>query len=196
MKQKIILASGSKQRKIVMDGLKISFEVIPSDIDEKAVTASTEKERARLIALKKAQTISALHPDAIVISGDTFTFVNGKSYEKPVSLEQAEQMLLEQSGKQGVCYSGCAYIDQKHAIEFSTTAETAFMFRDLSKNEITNYIAQNPVLTWSAGFCPAYPEGLNMVQSISGSLSGFSHGLPMEVIIPLLEKSGVFDEKD
>lgn len=194
--QKIILASGSKQRRILMEALKIPFKVIPSDIDEKAVTATTDKERARLIALAKAQKISQQHPEAIVISGDTFTFVNGKAYEKPHTLEEAKQMLKEQSGKQGTCYSGCAYLDLRNKIEFSTTSETTFIFRDLSEAEIEKYVSQNPVLTWSAGFCPAYPEGINMIRAIAGSLSSFSHGLPMEVVVPLLEKSGAFDEKN
>lgn len=191
--QRVILASGSKQRKSLMDALKISFEVIPSDVDEKAVTAKTEKERARLIALAKAEAVSQQYPEAIVISGDTFTFFNGKSYEKPESLEHATQMLREQSGQQGICYSGCAYIDRKNSIEFSTTVETTFLFRELSDGEIGRYVQNNSVLTWSAGFCPAYPEGINMIRAVAGSLSSFSHGLPMEVVVPLLTESGVFE---
>ncbi len=194
--QKIILASGSQQRKILMEALKIPFEVIPSDIDEKNITATSQKERARLIALTKAQEVSKQNPEAIVISGDTFTFFNGKSYEKPENLEQAVQMLREQSNQQGLCYSGCAYLDPKNGIEFSTTVETTFIFRELSENEIKKYVENNPVLTWSAGFCPAYPEGINMVRAVAGSLSAFSHGLPMEVVIPLLEKSGIFNEEN
>lgn len=194
--QKIILASGSKQRKALMDAVKIPFEVIPSDIDEKAISAPTEGERARMIALAKAQKVSSKYPDAIVIAGDTFTFFNGKAYEKPRDLDEAKVMLREQSGKKGTCYSGCAYLDPKNKIEFSTTAESTFIFREISEAEIEKYVANNPVLTWSAGFCPAYPEGINMIRAIAGSLSSFSHGLPMEVVIPLLEKSGVFNEED
>ena len=194
--QKIILASGSKQRKALMDAVRIPFEVIPSDIDEKAISAPTEGERARMIALAKAQKISSEYPDAIVIAGDTFTFFNGKAYEKPRDLDEAKVMLREQSGKKGTCYSGCAYLDPKNKIEFSTTAESTFIFREISEAEIEKYVANNPVLTWSAGFCPAYPEGINMIRAIAGSLSSFSHGLPMEVVIPLLEKSGVFNEED
>lgn len=192
--KRIILASGSKQRKILMDALKIPFEVIPSNVDEKSIIESNAKERARLIALAKAEEISKQSLDAVVISGDTFTFVNGKAYEKPEDLQQATQMLQEQSGQTGVCYSGFAYLDPKNNINFSTTVETTFSFRELSMNEINKYVKNNPVLTWSAGFCPAYPEGINMVSAIKGSLSSFSHGLPMEIVVPLLEKSGVFDE--
>ena len=194
--KKVILASGSKQRKTLMQALNIEFEIVPSDIDEKVISAKSEKERARLIALAKAKEVSKSNPDSIVISGDTFTYVSGKAYEKPESLEEAIQMLKEQSDQQGICYSGCAYLDPKNNIEFSTTVETTFIFRDLSENEIKKYVANNPVLTWSAGFCPAYPEGINMIRAVAGSLSSFSHGLPMEVVVPLLEKSGVFNEED
>ena len=194
--QEIILASGSKQRKALIDGLKIPFKVVPSDIDEKAIAALTEKDRARMIALAKAQAVCKKYPEAIVIAGDTFTFVNGTAYEKPKDLAEAKQMLHEQSGKQGTCYSGCAYIDPKNKIEFSTTVETTLIFRELSEGEIENYVQHNPVLTWSAAFCPAYPEGIALIRATAGSLSSFTHGLPMEVVIPLLEKSGVFDEKE
>lgn len=192
--QKIILASNSKQRKTLMEALKIPFEVIPSHIDEKSILESNQKERARLIALAKAEEVSIQYPQSIVISGDTFTFIKGKAYEKPESLQQAKQMLQEQSGQTGVCYSGCAYLDPKNNIKFSTTVETTFSFRELSMNEINKYVENNPVLTWSAGFCPAYPEGINMISKVDGSFSSFSHGLPMEIVVPLLEKSGVFNE--
>ena len=194
--QKIILASSSKQRKILLEALKIPFSVVPSNIDEKAISAPNDKERARLIALAKAQAVSKKNPEAIIISGDTFTYVNNRAYEKPESLEEATQMLTEQSGQTGLCYTGCAYLDPKNNIEFSTTVETTFIFRELSNNEIQKYVHNNPVLTWSAGFCPAYPEGINMVKAVAGSLSSFSHGLPMEVVISLLEKSGVFNEEN
>ena len=189
---KIILASQSPQRKTLMDALKIDFEVFPADIDEKSINADNQKKRAELIALSKAKKISEENPDSIIIAGDTFTFVNNKAYEKPESLEEAKQMLNEQSAQSGVCYSGYAYLDPQNGIEESGTTQTDFTFRDLSSIEIDSYVTNNPVLTWSAAFCPAYPEGINMVQKLSGSLSSFSHGLAMEKIIPLLIKSGVF----
>jgi len=37
MKIKIILASGSKQRKLMMEALGISFMVVPADINEKEI---------------------------------------------------------------------------------------------------------------------------------------------------------------
>lgn len=190
--REIILASQSPQRKIIFQTLNLPFEVIPSDIDEKVFKAETHKLRAQHIAWAKAEKISQLHPEAIVIAADTFTELNGKAFEKPENLQEAETMLLEQSGQKGVCYTGFAYIDQKNAITYSDTTVTEFMFRHLSDEQIAKYTSSNPVLTWSAAFCPAYPEGIALIAHVSGSLSSFTHGLPIEVLTQQLEKSGVF----
>lgn len=192
--RKIILASQSPQRKLLMDSIGINFEVIPADIDEKAVVETDQKIRAQKIAKAKAYFIFNKVPDAVIIAADTFTMFNNKTYEKPESLEEAKQMLLEQSGQTGYCYSGFAYIDGQNNINISDVAVTKLFFRKLSVFEINKYVTENPVLTWSAGFCPAYPAGANLIATIDGSFTGFTHGLPMEILMPFLEKSGVFNE--
>lgn len=193
--QKIILASQSPQRRLLLDALGIKFEIQPANIDEKSIIESNQKLRAQLIAQKKARKIASINPNSIVIAADTFTIFNEKSYEKPVNNNEAIQMLSEQSGKKGKCLSGFAYIDNLNKIEVYKTAITELVFRQLTNYEINKYVAENPVTTWSAAFCPAYPAGINLIASIKGSLSSFTHGLPMEFLVPLLEDSGVFDEK-
>ncbi|MFH1967316.1 MAG: Maf family protein, partial [Patescibacteria group bacterium] len=111
------------------------------------------------------------------------------AYEKPATKKEAKQMLKEQSGKSGVCLTGFAYLDRANSIIFSQTAITQLVFRDLSAQEIERYVSQNPVTTWSAGFCPAFPAGLALISQVNGSNTGFSHGLPLEMLAPLLKKS-------
>ena len=192
--KKIILASQSPQRKLLMNSIGVSFEVMPANIDEKAVVENNQKIRAQKIAKVKADYISKKVLNAIIIAADTFTMFNNKAYEKPESLEEAKQMLREQSGQTGYCYSGFAYIDKENDVQVSDVAVTKIVFRELSNVEINKYVAENPVLTWSAGFCPAYPAGANLIATIDGSFTSFTHGLPMEILMPLLEKSGVFNE--
>lgn len=190
--REIILASQSPQRKIIFQTLHLPFQVIASDIDEKVFKAETHELRAQHIAWAKAEKIFQLHPEAIIIAADTFTELNGQAFEKPTDLQEAKTMLQKQSGKKGVCYTGFAYIDQKNNIKYRDTALTEFMFRHLSNQQIDNYISANPVLTWSAAFCPAYPEGIGLVSFVSGSLSSFTHGLPIEIVTQQLKNSGVF----
>lgn len=191
--RKIILASQSPQRKLLMLALGIDFEAIPADIDEQAIIDEDQGERARKIAQAKAEEVLKENHDAIIFAADTYTVVDGKAYEKPVDKADAMRMLKEQSGKTGHCYSGFTYIDKENSIEASTVAITEIVFRKLLDVEIEKYVEENPVTTWSAAFSPAYPAGINLVESCNGSLSSLTHGLPMEMLMPLLEKSGVFD---
>lgn len=50
MSPRIILASGSEQRKNLFSALNIPFEVIRSDIDEQAIQDPDLKRRAELVA--------------------------------------------------------------------------------------------------------------------------------------------------
>jgi len=186
---KLILASQSPQRKIILETLGIPFFVLPANIDEQAIQSVSEKDRAKKIALAKAQKIQLKNPNSIIIAADTYTWVNQRAYEKPATIKEAKQMLREQSGKSGMCFTGFAYLDPINSIIFNQTAVTKLVFRNLSEQEINHYVTQNPVTTWSAGFCPAYPAGLALISQLNGSNTGFSHGLPLEMLVPLLKKS-------
>lgn len=189
--QKIILASQSPQRKKLLEKLGISFTVVPANVDEKSINAPTSEERAQQIAFAKAQKIQSQNPDAIIIAGDTFVVVEGKELEKPSSLAEAEQMLSLLSGKTAKAISGLAYFDPQLNLRQSEFVVTTFTFRKLSQQEIADYVQHNPVLTWSAAFSSAYDEGVALVATVDGSLTSFTHGLSLEKVAKLLQKSGV-----
>jgi septum formation protein len=189
--RKVILASQSLQRQEIMKNLKIPFEVMPADIDEKAIRDTNLTLQAEKIARAKAEKIAKQNQDAIVIAADTFNSIREFVLEKPKTLEEAKTMLLLQSGKIGRTYTGFCYIDQQSGINVSKTLEIDYTFRPLSNREIEDYVSRNPVLTWSAAFSPANTQGLILIANMKGSMTGFTHGLPVEELIPLLKKSNV-----
>lgn len=191
MARRIILASGSKQRKILFETLGLEFEIIPADIDEKAVPYSDLKSRAANIARAKAELVAKNNPDAIVIAADTYCVQDDKALEKPQDLEEAKKMVRLLSDSTAIAYSGYCYLDSSTGINHSGVSETTARFRPLSETFIEKYVSNNPVLTWSAAFSPAYHEGMALVDQISGSFTSFTHGLPLEVLVPLLQQSGV-----
>lgn len=190
MKQKIILASSSKQRKMLMDALNIEYAIIPAEIDEKIIRDSDYSIRAEKIARKKAEKVAESH-DGIIISGDSFAIINGREFEKPVSIEKAKEMLLAESGASGIVYAGICYLDKENNINVSKTSTINFTFRSLTEEEIDIYIQKFPVLTWSGAISPAYIYGMTIIEKINGSLTGFTHGFPIEEIIKLLKQSGI-----
>lgn len=187
---RVILASNSQSRKMLMDSLGIVYESIPADIDEKAIRDSDLKVQAEKIARGKAEFV-AQKCEGIVIAADTFGSINGKILEKPKNLEEAKEMLRLQSGKEGVMYTGFCYIDKKNNINFSDTAVIKYTFRDLFEEEIAYFVENNPVTQWSAAFSPNDPYQTGFISKIEGSLTALIYGIPVELLIPLLGKSRV-----
>lgn len=191
MNRQIILASQSKQRYKALRSLGINFEVIPANIDEQAVKAVNAVQRARQVAMAKAQRIAEKYPQAIVIAGDTYGVFKDKFFEKPQSLEEAERMLQELSGQEFQALTGFAYLDLAKNLSMATVKVVEVKMRQLSNYEIKNYVNSQPVLTWSAAFCPAYDSGAILIERMSGSYTGFTYGIPIEEVAKYLTKSGV-----
>lgn len=189
MQQKIILASGSRQRRLIMDSLGIEYKIIPADIDEKAIRDEDLVLRAEKIARAKAEEV-AKNNKGIIIAADTFVSCNGVVLEKPNDLEGAKEMLKLERNNEVIVYSGFCYIDEENKINFSKTSVSKLIMRDLSDEEIENFVKNTPVLQWSASFSPMYLYQTTFVKYFEGSITGM-FGLPTEFLIECLEKSGI-----
>lgn len=189
MNQKIILASGSRQRKLIMDSLGIPYTVIPADIDEKAIRDEDLKLRAEKIARAKAEKV-AMENEGIVIAADTFACCNGKVLEKPKDLDEAKEMLRLESNNNLIVYTGFCYIDKINKVNFSETSVITLTFRKISEKEIDFFVNNSPVLQWSAAFCPLYLYSATFVKRFEGSITA-DYGLPVDLLAECFEKSGV-----
>lgn len=197
---RIILASQSVQRKTMMDTLmeqcigNIPYEVMPADIDELAVSGPTQYSRIAQVALAKGQAIQAkigknTQTQVAILAADTYLAdADDVALEKPTTLREATEMLAFQSGKRITAYTGVYWYDSITAIEESKTFQTEVQFRELSRYQIEQYVHTQPVITYSGAFCPAYPAGAALIQSVSGSFTSFSYGFPVEFFAPHLEK--------
>lgn len=187
----IILASSSRQRKNLFASLNIPFEAVAANIDEKTIRHPDPGKQAEMIARAKAEKVATAYPDAIIIAGDTFTVCRGQTLEKPGNPEEAKVMLLLLSGNAGTNYNGFCYLDKTNKIDFAATKAVKFTFRELGETEIDNYVTTLPVTDWAGAFSPAYLYPMTVIATAEGSLTGLTHGLPMELVIEYLKKSGM-----
>lgn len=187
----IVLASASRQRKNILSTVVAHFEIIPADIDEKAITGRDFAQRAIHIATAKAEKVAQKVSDSIIIAADSFIVLNNKILEKPQDKNEARVMLSSQSGKWVEEFTGCCLINQLSKEVVRHVVNPKGKFRSLSRNEIEKYISQNPVTEWAAGYSPAYDQGAALFSEIHGSFTGFTHGLPMEVVIKVLKDFGL-----
>ncbi|MBL7159315.1 Maf family protein [Candidatus Microgenomates bacterium] len=169
--------------------LGVPFRVVVSDFEETKIKEKNPEIRARKIAFAKAKKVAEKHT-GIIISADTFTFYMGKILEKPKSLKEAKKMLRQISENKTICYTGFCFLNTKNQETFSKTAVTEVVFRKIYQKEIERYVKVFPVTDWAAAYAASELYVLGIIKSVSGSLTGLTHGLPTEWLIPLLKKSG------
>jgi len=183
----IILASSSKNRQAVLKMVGIDFEIIPSNVDESLVKEVNPVKRAEQIAFLKAQKV-AENNQGLIISADTFTFRRRKILEKPQSLKEAEKMLRWLSGKAVYNVTALCVINTQTKEVFKNSTLTRVWFRKLSRGEIKDCVATEPVLTWAAAYSPINSKTAKFIKKTEGSFTGLAFGLPLEQLIPILQK--------
>jgi len=101
---RLLLASASPSRRQMLERAGLAFDIEPSGVDEDEITRSLVAERAapqdiaEKLAEMKALRVSARHPDAMVVGGDSTLACNGRLFNKPPDLEAARRQLLALRG--------------------------------------------------------------------------------------------------
>ncbi|MBI3619235.1 septum formation protein Maf [Candidatus Peregrinibacteria bacterium] len=172
---RLILASASPQRKSLLAGFGLSFDVAPSDVAEESCGEVHPRRRAQALAELKARDIARKHPESWVIGCDTLVVgCEGTILEKPRDERDARRMLQLQSGKTSVVHSGLCLVapDGREASDVSSSFVT---FKTLSDQEIEWWIGTDQWRDRSGGF---QIDGLGqlMIAKIEGdwtSIVGF-----------------------
>ena len=134
----IILASQSPRRRELMGLFRMPFTVCVADIDETMDSSkSPEREVARVSALK-AGAVDRQAGD-IVIAADTIVVCDGQVLGKPKDEQDAFRMLKMLSGKTHQVMTGLTVQKNDHTV--THTEITDIRFRDLTDQEIADYIA-------------------------------------------------------
>lgn len=91
---KIILGSRSFGRKQILERAEYRFEVIPADIDEKAIRSKDYEELPLLLARAKAHVLlEKIRDPSLLITSDQIVVCNNQLREKPESEDQAREYL-------------------------------------------------------------------------------------------------------
>ena len=185
---KIILASQSPFRKHALDILGLTYETIPSNIDESVIRHENPRQLAQLLAEAKCRKIAEMHKDAIIVSADLFIVHDGKIFEKPKDTKEAKEMLQVFSGNSLEIISGLAVLNSKTGKLLLTSESCTVSFRKLLDLEIDDYIARYPVTKFAGAFDA---DGLlRFAEHIEGNYN-FKAGLPVNRLIEFLRENDI-----
>ena len=188
--QEIILASSSSSRRKELDRLNFEFSVIPPEVDEDSIkyTETDHLQISRKLALLKARNVSLLHPEAIVIGGDTVASFNRKLLSKPITREKSFEQLRMLAGQEHSLFTSLVIIAKGEEYIHSVTA--IMKMRDLSDEQIHRYVEIDQPLH-SCGSYKLDALGISLFESIDCEDYTAIIGIPLIWTADILTQIGV-----
>ena len=187
MLNKIILASKSEVRKEILDKNNIKCVVEPSNVDEEPVKESLLKEQAsseiisKNLAELKANKVSMKKTDEIVLGADSVIDLEGELISKPVSREEAMEILRKLNGKSHYLISSVC-ISKNGSMIWNYTDKAKLTMKNFSDDELKNYLSKiSDETLYAYNVYQIEGEGRKLFGSIEGDEDTIM-GLPVKKI--------------
>jgi septum formation protein len=182
----LILASQSRARQALLSNAGIAFEVVPAEIDERAVQQASglaaPGEIAALLAREKARSVSTRLPGRFVVGADQTLALGPRLFSKPAGRAQAAEQLRALTGHGHELHSAVAVM-RDGQILFEAVMLARMTMRPLGEAEIEAYLAEaGAAVTTSVGAYQLERLGVHLFERIEGDHFTIL-GLPL---LPLL----------
>jgi septum formation protein len=188
---RLILASKSPRRCDLLNQAGLTFTVIPSTVDERAVAIGPPEEHVRLLAEAKAGEVAQRFPESWVIGADTVVVIENTVLGKPRTQSEARHMLEALSGKTHRVLTGYCICCKNAKRSFSRTVETKVLFKPLTDREMDWYVSTREPFDKAGGYA-AQGLGSSLIQRLDGSYTSVV-GLPVCEVVDYLVKQGVVE---
>lgn len=184
--KKIILSSNSPRRQELLKGLEVEFEVRPSSVEER-IPADMKPEfvAAYLSKLKADSYQEELKENEILITSDTVVIKDGHVLGKPLTEDDAFDMLKSLSGSSHVVMTAVTFKGVKKQITLED--ETKVTFRFLEEDEIWHYIKTYRPMDKAGSYGIQEWIGYIGVSKIEGSYFNVM-GFPVHLVYEQLKK--------
>ena len=187
MINKIILASKSGVRKKILDENNINCDVISSNIDEDQIKESllgenaTPKIISKNLAELKANKISQIKPNEIVLGADSVIDLEGELISKPKSREEAINILKKLNGKKHQLISSVC-ISKNGSMIWNFTDASTLTMKKLNLDEIKSYLLKiKDKELFAYGVYQIEADGRSLFSKIEGDENTIM-GLPVKQI--------------
>jgi septum formation protein len=186
----LILASKSSFRATMLKNAGLEFLTIAANINERAVEAPLVKTKmpltdiAEILAIAKAEDVSASNVEKLVIGSDQVMEFDGQQLHKPKDMEEARRRLLSLSGKKHQLHSAVVLVKNGEMI-WSHVETTSIWFRSMTPEFIGHYLADvGAVALTSVGAYQIEGQGIQLIEKIDGDFFSII-GMPL---LPLLKE--------
>jgi septum formation protein len=183
---RVVLASSSPRRSILLHQLGLVHEVDPARVDESHAAGEGWPEYVERLAREKAEAVVPRHPGALIVAGDTVVVRDDQILGKPAGREEAVGMLLSLAGRTHTVLSGVAVAGAHGTV--SSVGRAEVRFRSFGRADAEAYVATGEPMD-KAGAYGIQGLGASLVEGMEGDYYSVV-GLPLGRLLELFEATG------
>ena len=178
---RLILASGSPDRRRLLARAGFQFEVLPAGIDEPTGEGWRDiRGFVEHVAWLKAAVVAPRVDEGLVLAADSVAWLDGRVIGKPADEADARRILRFLGGREHELWTGVCLWRRPDDLQIAWQERSRVLFKGLTEAELDDYLATR---TWQ-GCSGAYAikeEGDPYIRVVEGSVSNVI-GLPMETL--------------
>ena len=186
--RRLVLASGSAYRKVLLERLGLAFEVVVSDVDETPLAGESPADTALRLSVLKARAVAARGD--LIIGSDQVAAAGGRRYGKPGTHENAVRQLRELSGKAVDFHTAVTLLDTQSGQHDSRLVPCRVLFRVLDERRIQTYLEREKPYDCAAA-AKAEGLGIALIARIDTEDPSALIGLPLIALSEMLERAGL-----
>lgn len=182
---RLILASGSRGRRYLLEREGYSFEVHPANVDEPTGEDATDiRQYVHTTAWMKAAAIAPRFDEGLILAADTVGWIDGKVIGKPADEADARRILRTLGGRIHELWTGVVLWRRPDGLQIGWQEVTRVAVHPFTDAELDAYIATRQ---WEgcSGAYAIQEDNDPYVRVVEGSLSNVI-GLPMESLAQTL----------
>jgi septum formation protein len=189
----LVLASGSSARQALLKAADVPIEVVPADLDERAVAAGAPSQApsaiAALLARAKASAVARRHPGRLVLGADQVLELDGEGFAKPADRAAARAQLRALAGRTHELHSAIAFV-RDATVLFEHVDTARLTMRAFSDRFLDSYLnAVGAAATASVGAYQIEGLGIQLFERIDGDYFTVL-GLPLLEVLGFLRRHG------
>jgi septum formation protein len=188
--KRLVLASTSRYRKMLLERLGLPFECADPAVEERALPGEAPAGTARRLAEAKARAVASRFPHALVIGSDQVASCDGAVLEKPGTHANAVRQLAAVSGRAADFDTAVALCDAGSGAMQTVVVPCRVHFRRLSATQIEEYLRREQPYD-CAGSAKSEGLGIALIERIECDDPTALVGLPLIALTGLLRQAGM-----
>ena len=185
---RLILASASRGRRMLMEEWGVPFEVMVSDVEEPVDGFNNPRTFVQEVSFSKAQAVANRIEEGIIVAADTIGWMDGKPLLKPENREHAFSMIRSMQGHLHELWTGMV-VWQKPSDKILMVQERSLVrMAPLTDKEIDDYLDTRIWQGCSGSYAVQRPTD-PLMEVVSGTVENVI-GLPIQTLRAILKPFG------